>query len=216
MDRDALRIGRLGVRAYLREMNGENGHRALGLASSTRTVRANAVCTSDVNASASGKSRLRRRRRVTPVTVTDAGWARAAGGAAAARVQRRAMQRHGEGAAWNRTPLRRAPVRVRSGGCQCPPPPLPPLTCKELAAEGITCPAGEAAVRDDDGNCTCGWCACGHWCSPHDECDGEQCNGTRNGYDVVRCGVGTPHPHSEGPRCACGPGAAGARRASPS
>ena len=113
-------------RAYLREMNGENGHRALGLSLEYEDGAGEwkPVCTSDVND-------------VDEWTVTLCGG---------------------------------------DGGLLPSPSPTPE------------------------------WCACGWWCSPQPECNGEQCNGTG------KCGVGEPHPHSEGPQCACGREAASARR----
>lgn len=52
--------------------------------------------------------------------------------------------------------------------------------------------------------CTCGW-----WCSPQPVCPGAKQNtidkrGTCKGQH--KCRVGSPHPASTGPHCACGPG----------
>ena len=72
---------------------------------------------------------------------------------------------------------RRAPVRLRSGtaGDSARRRPCRRSPAKRSGGGGITCPGWRGRhPRRRRQLRACGWCACGHWCSPHDECDGEQ------------------------------------------
>ena len=125
VDRDALRVGRLGVaRLPARD---EWGERPPGARPQPRVRGRCGRMEAGVHVGRERRRRvdshaLRRRRCVAPVAVTDAGVVRVRLVVQpAARVQRRAVQRHGEvrrgGTA---PPLRRAPVRVRSGRLPVP------------------------------------------------------------------------------------------------
>ena len=191
-------------------MNGENGHRALGLAS-IRGRRGRMewwhVGRGDVGewtVTLCGGVRA-------PVTVTGAGVCACGWWCSPARSAGE-VQRHG-GAAGGTAPPPEGP--------QCACGPAGRYAAAALAAayragswpQRHHVPAGEPPSATTTALCR-GWCACGHWCSPYDECDGEQCNGTHNG-PTSWCGVRTA-PTLKGPSARAVREAASARQAPPS